>query len=249
MLDTTTTFGGELPDWLARRAETHPAHPALLVGEVAWTFAELDARVAAAAATLAALEVGAGQRVALLARNGAAFVVAVHALGRLGAVLVPLNTRLATGELAWQLGDCGVTLLLHDAEHADAAAAAAAGSPGCRLHELGSPDSAGAGAAVPLRERIALDAVQSIVYTSGTTGRPKGALLTWGNHWWSAIGSALKARWTICNRPNRPSARRSIVRRWPPRRRNSKRPVGSGRRRLPAPPRSAPMSRRKGPSG
>jgi O-succinylbenzoic acid--CoA ligase len=192
LFDTTTAFGGELPEWLARRAATHPAHPALLVGEVAWTFAELDARVAAAAGRLAALGVGAGQRVALLARNSAAFVVAVHALGRLGAVLVPLNTRLATGELAWQLGDCGAALLLHDVEHADAAEAAAAGSPGCRLHELGPLGPVGTGVGGPQRERIALDTVQSIVYTSGTTGLPKGALLTWGNHWWSAVGSALQ---------------------------------------------------------
>jgi o-succinylbenzoate---CoA ligase len=192
MFDTTTTFGGALPDWLARRAETHPSHPALLAGDVAWTFAELHARVAAGAGALAALGVVAGQRVALLARNGAAFVVAVHALGRLGAVLVPLNTRLATGEIAWQLRDCGAALLLHDAEHAGAALAAGVESPGCRLHELGPLGPVGAGGMAKSRERIVLDAVQSIVYTSGTTGRPKGALLTWGNHWWSAVGSALQ---------------------------------------------------------
>ena len=107
-------------------------------------------------------------------------------------MLVPLNTRLATGEIAWQLRDCGALLLLHDAAHADASIRSCSESPGCRLHELGPLGPVGAGVAAPRRDRIALDAVQSIVYTSGTTGRPKGALLTWGNHWWSAIGSALQ---------------------------------------------------------
>jgi O-succinylbenzoic acid--CoA ligase len=192
LIDSGPAFTNELPDWLARRAETHPAHPALLAGDISWTFAELAARVEEAAGALAGLGVGTGQRVALLARNGPAFVVAVHAIGRLGAVLVPLNTRLATGELAWQLGDCGATLLLHDAQHAGAAHAVAAESPGCRLCELGPLGLPNTGSVAPLRQRISLDAVQSIVYTSGTTGRPKGALLTWGNHWWSAVGSALQ---------------------------------------------------------
>src|SRR5690554_2847914 len=63
---------------------------------------------------------------------------------------------------------------------------------------------AGAGAAAGLRTRIFLDDVHSIVYTSGTTGRPKGAMLTFGNHWWSAVGSVLNLglvpgdRWLAC---------------------------------------------------
>ncbi len=187
-----TGFAGELPDWLERRAETHPMQLALLAGEVRWTFAELLTRVAAAAGVLTTLGVRAGERVALLARNGAAFVVTVHALGRLGAVLVPLNARLTPAELGWQLRDCGATLLLHDAAHAEAAGSAVAGVAGCRLYAVGAHGPRGEGAATPGRGRIALDAIQSVIYTSGTTGLPKGAFLTWGNHWWSAVGSALQ---------------------------------------------------------
>ncbi|MFN8539025.1 MAG: o-succinylbenzoate--CoA ligase [Thermomicrobiales bacterium] len=96
------------------------------------------------------------------------------------------------GELAWQLRDCAAPLLLHDAEHAVAATAILAELPGCQLHELSLHGPVGPGVPIPPRERLDLTAVQSIVYTSGTTGRPKGALLTWGNHWWSAIGSSLQ---------------------------------------------------------
>lgn len=181
-----------LHDWLSRRAETHPAHPALLAEEATWTFAELAERVMGAAGVLAALGVGAGDRVALLARNGPAFVATVHALGRLGAVLVPLNARLTADELAWQLSDCGASLLLHDAAHAVAAEQAGAGLPDARRHELGPLGPVGPTITPPQHAGIALDAIQSIIYTSGTTGRPKGALLTWGNHWWSAVGSALQ---------------------------------------------------------
>ncbi|MGN6675006.1 MAG: AMP-binding protein, partial [Thermomicrobiales bacterium] len=105
MLDIPSPFTTKLPDWLTRRAATHGDQLSLLCGDVAWSFAELHARVGVATAVLAAAGVVAGDRVALLARNSPAFVVTVHALGRLGAVLAPLNARLAPEELAWQLAD------------------------------------------------------------------------------------------------------------------------------------------------
>lgn len=183
---------GELPDWLRRRAELQPTQLALLAGPVAWTFGELDQRATDAARCLATRGVGPGTRVALLAGNGPAFVVTVHAIGRLGATLVPLNTRLTAAEIAWQLADVGTGLLLHDRAQAEVACAAVAELPNVGRIELGpfGPEGPCDEAAV-LRDRIALDAMHSIVYTSGTSGRPKGALLTWGNHWWSAVGSAL----------------------------------------------------------
>lgn len=181
-----------LPDWLARRALTHARQPALLTNSLTWTFAELDARVSDAARRLAASGVAAGDRVALLAGNGPAFVVVAHALGRLGATLVPLNLRLSPAELAWLVRDVKATLLLHDAVYAPLATATARAVPGLRLVQLGPEGPEGpADARVQLRDRIALDAVHSIIYTSGTTGRPKGAMLTYGNYWWSAVGSAL----------------------------------------------------------
>lgn len=118
-----TTSGIVIQDWLAHRAAVSPDRLALDAGRVRWTFAELDRQASAMARRLAALGIRAGDRVALLLSNGPTFVALVHAAPRLGAVLVPLNTRLAAPELAWQLGDAGARLLIHDEQHAELAAA------------------------------------------------------------------------------------------------------------------------------
>jgi O-succinylbenzoic acid--CoA ligase len=143
-----------------------------VAGGRTWTFATLDAQVDAAADALD-VDVCAGQRVAIRAANSAGFVVAVHALMRLGAVIVPVNTRLAEPEVAWELTDAGVSRVLRDAD-LDALLERTASHAQARR-----------------TRRFDLHAWHSIVYTSGTTGRPKGAILTYGNHWWSAVASAL----------------------------------------------------------
>ncbi|HEY8418655.1 MAG TPA: o-succinylbenzoate--CoA ligase [Limnochordales bacterium] len=216
-----TSGNTRLPDWLGRRAHLSPGGLALIADEGQWTFRDLDALAQQVAGRLAELGVRAGDRVALLLSNSPNFVVWVHALPRVGAVLVPLNTRLAPAELAWQLADVGAAALVHDAAHADKALAIARELPGvvrvglpsddepARLvveRPLSSPMAAPMpeGAAQSLRDWVDLGAVHSIIYTSGTTGRPKGAQLTYGNHWWSAIGSCLNLglmpgdRWLAC---------------------------------------------------
>jgi O-succinylbenzoic acid--CoA ligase len=179
-----------MPDWLRRRARLTPHRLALRAGSERLSFRELDQRVDLAAAELARRGVTAGSRVALLLGNGVPFAVLIHALARLRAVAVPLNARLAPPELAWQLGDCRATVLVCDAPRIDAADA-----PGLIRLEAGAV----AGASVERRPRVPADPepgiepqrTQGIIYTSATSGRPKGVMLTYGNHWWSAVGSAL----------------------------------------------------------
>ncbi len=201
-----------LPDWLAHRAAAAPARAALVARGRTWNFAELDAEASRAARQLAALGARAGDRVATLLPNGAAPAVLAHAALRLGATLVPLNVRLTPAELAWQLGDAAPRALVADARTAALARAAcdalpAATAPAMTLaSEAGGPSVLGAAAEaeVPLQLAHDPERVLATLYTSGTTGRPKGAMLTVGNFWWSAVGSALNLgagpddRWLAC---------------------------------------------------
>lgn len=184
--------GDFVPDWLARRAATHRGQAALTFDGRTWTFDQLDAAAADAAAALASLGVLPGHRVALLARNGPGFVATVHAAARLGAILLPLNVRLTPAELAWQLGDAGAALLVCDAANEDLAREASAIAGGVPISLLGDHGTGGGRAASPIvGVGYTLSRVQGIVYTSGTTGRPKAAQLTFGNWWSGACGSAL----------------------------------------------------------
>ena len=171
----------------------------MVCGEARWSFRELDEQVAVRAGELRARGVRAGTNVAVLMRNGATLVTALHALSRLGAVIVPLNTRLTPAELRWQLADSRAAHLLHDDAHA-----AVVQSFNTPCIAVNSHQSSIISHPHPFTLHLPLDHPHSIIYTSGTTGQPKGATLTVGNHWWSAVGSALNLglhaddRWLAC---------------------------------------------------
>ncbi|MFL5627471.1 MAG: o-succinylbenzoate--CoA ligase [Ktedonobacteraceae bacterium] len=200
-----------LPDWLARCAENRPGHLAIQCDQAQWSFAELDHQASRLARQLATIGVQQGNRVALLAANGLPYAAFVHALTRLGATLVPLNLRLTLEELCWQVRDVHASLLVCDANYASLAAEIGLAVPQLPLATLANkpqrsetvlselPESD-----VPLRTLIDLSATQAILYTSGTAGQPKGALITYGMQWWNAVGSALNLghnlddRWLAC---------------------------------------------------
>jgi len=196
-----------MPDWLWQRAILSPQRLALIFGSERWTFAELDRQVDAVARSLAELEMKPGDRVALLLRNTPRFVELVHAIPRVGAIVVPLNTRLAGPELRWQMEDVGAAALVYDEAHSEAARALADAWPSLRAipaAELGLVSAETTGPRQTAATPVDLSAVHTIIYTSGTSGRPKGAALTFGNHLWSAVGSALNLglnsndRWLAC---------------------------------------------------
>ncbi len=196
MIISSTTL---LPDWLTRCVQNRPSHLAVQFENVRWSFADLDHATTRLARQLATLSIGESSRVALVAANSLHFVSCVHALTRLGAILVPLNTRLSVDELRWQVRDAQVTLLIHDGEHATVAAQLVEDTPHITRATFSATGNTDAlvvldtltEAEISLRTLIDLNATQAILYTSGTTGTPKGALITYGMQWWNALGSAL----------------------------------------------------------
>jgi fatty-acyl-CoA synthase len=167
----------------------NPAGVALRQGERAVTFAELARRVDGRAGALAGLGVEPGERVAYLGPNDIATFETFFATARLGGIFVPLNIRLSGPEIAYMLGDCGARVLVYGPECADLATAAdPAGAGVTHLVSVAGSCPAGGqryddlvgGGSAP-QAAVGLDDDAVILYTSGTTGRPKGAVLTHGN--------------------------------------------------------------------
>ncbi|MEU4657851.1 long-chain fatty acid--CoA ligase [Streptomyces sp. NPDC023723] len=181
--------------WPARRARRTPGRTAVIHHDTQLTYADLHERVLRLAHALRSRGVARGDRVAYLGPNHPAFLETLFAAGVLGAVFVPLNTRLATPELAYQLADSGSTVLIHDTGHARTAAAALADGPVRHRITLGTAAAGALGyemlvtgaTSEPLDEPVAPDDPCVIMYTSGTTGRPKGAVLTHANLTWNSV--------------------------------------------------------------
>ncbi len=190
-----------MQDWLIARTQATPHATALIIGEAQWRYSELNRLVDAYAIGLIAHGVTPGQHVALLLPNGLAYLCLIHACARVGAVLVPLNTRLTPAELGWQVGQSDAALLVY-AEVFTTTVAQVAVDGNCRVVPV--PDLQGAETEFLGKTQFLMDAPQAIVYTSGTTGRPKGAVLTFANHFWGATASSYRLgllphdRWLSC---------------------------------------------------
>jgi fatty-acyl-CoA synthase len=171
--------GDNFASCVAAHARQAPERPAVRDAERALSYAAFEARCARAAGALLARGVSRGERVALLLGNRSATLEVVLAAARLGAIAVPLNTRLAPPEVAEQLDDARPALLLHEdglAPLAEAGCAAARRAPA----RLGvAAWQAALAAAAPHDEIAAVSPEEPMIlmYTSGTTGVPKGALL------------------------------------------------------------------------
>ena len=183
--------------WTARRARLGPDRPALEDAERALDYAALEARCARLAGWLRGVGVGPGERVALLLGNRSATLEAVLAAARIGALAVPVNARLAPPEIRQLLDDCTPRLLLHEATLAAIAEAACAGAarPPQRLEVGGRPDAyeAALAASEPWHDVAAVspDDPMMIMYTSGTTGVPKGAVLPHRKTLFNSLNAAL----------------------------------------------------------
>jgi fatty-acyl-CoA synthase len=180
-----------LGSWPFRRRRLSPEHVALAQEGAERTYAELDDRCRRLAAALRDLGVAHGDRVAYLGPNYPALLETLFASAALGAIFVPFNWRLTAAELAYIASDCGATVLLHASHLADTAEAVATDDATAIRHtiDVGSAFE-GLVASAPahdLDEPVALDDPALILYTSGTTGRPKGATLSHANVTWNCL--------------------------------------------------------------
>jgi O-succinylbenzoic acid--CoA ligase len=170
-----------LDNWLAQRAQTCPDRSAVIADGLELTYAELESEATSAARRLAARGARRGATVALRLDPGLEYVVLLHALMKLGCVAYPINTRLSEPEIDAELARAEPVLTV------------ARGSD-VTLTE----------ADLPLLGEHDLSELHCRILTSGTAGEPRPIGLTYGNHLWSAVGSAFNLgveptdRWLCC---------------------------------------------------
>jgi len=173
---------------IARHAHEKPGAACLRFRGESVTWSQLRDRVSAVAAAMARRGVTAGQRVAIMMTNRPEFLETMFAANALGAIVVPINFRLAPDEVAFILTDSGAELLVVDQATGPAAAAARAAC-GREIGFVSVGDTDGADpyflaspvAGQPPLADVPEDSPALIMYTSGTTGRPKGAVISHQN--------------------------------------------------------------------
>ncbi|MEM8924203.1 MAG: AMP-binding protein [Actinomycetota bacterium] len=182
--DVDHPAGATLDRWIERVGEAMPSATAFVTDDGSIAYADLHRRVRITAGGLVASGVGHGDRVAFCGLNRVELFETLFACARLGAVLVPFNNRLTAGELAYQIVDCTPTVVLttdgFDGLLTEAVIAAdLVEAPAVRSldRQPFGPDDDAVDAIEPPSTGTIADPVL-MVYTSGTTGRPKGAVLT-----------------------------------------------------------------------
>ncbi|WP_449537344.1 o-succinylbenzoate--CoA ligase [Ferdinandcohnia sp. Marseille-Q9671] len=173
----------EIPNWLKQRSFLTPNRIAVKMEQTEVSFLALHNRVEKMANQLTSAGINKDDVVAVLMKNSIEMIEIIHALKYIGAVTVLLNVKLTSNELAFQINDSSAKVIITEDQLVEKVS---------DFHTLLIKDIQ----VLPekkctIQETFSLDAVDTIMYTSGTTGKPKGVIHTYGNHWWSAIGSSL----------------------------------------------------------
>jgi O-succinylbenzoic acid--CoA ligase len=174
-----------MQNWLTAQTIAQPDGIALIADGQTWTFRALNEAAQRLAGWLVAEGIEKGDRVAALMPNCAEAILLIHAVAKIGAVLVPLNTRQTAAEWRTPLHITAARVLI---AHPETQITAEQLSDVARVLpiNLDYPDP------LVAEVEIDLDALQAIIFTSGTTGQPKGAALTFGNQWYGAWASAAR---------------------------------------------------------
>ncbi|MEC7762125.1 MAG: AMP-binding protein [Pseudomonadota bacterium] len=193
MRDTVEELGNPraLAAWFEKRASLSASNPAITYEDVTWSYGDLAARVRAASSVFHAQGVRRGDRIGTLCQNRPDVIVCLLAAARLGAIFVPLNFRLTAPELDYVINNAELHTLVVGPEYTDLIEGLRDRLP-CKFYaqfgtsHRGFPvyetllDQAGR---APDRVDVADSDVAALLYTSGTTGKPKGAMVTHGNIW------------------------------------------------------------------
>ena len=193
--------------WLYKRSLLSGEREAVVDGSRRLNYQELNRRVNRLARSLQVLGLKHGERCAILAYNCVEYVEVIFAVAKIGVVLVPLNWRLLPTELAFNLSDSGAETLIFDGEFAETAAQLKEHASIKREVVLGNQAVQKAAAYEDLLacqaddepkadQPIGLDTAHIIMYTAGTTGRPKGAILSQGASFWNATNLTLDMHFT-----------------------------------------------------
>lgn len=197
-------------NWLHMRATSTPKSPAIICAEGCYTYQELAAHVNRAAHLLVEDGVKSGQHVAVMLPTCAEYIVIIHALSQVGAVLVPLNLRLDIKLLRDQLGQANCTHIVSSPKSNSVAKQLAMDFQSTSIDDLvdlrtpATPSALSPDRQWSLMASVENGSIHSIIFTSGTTGHPRGVQLTYTNHFASATASAYRLgvlpsdRWLLC---------------------------------------------------
>ncbi len=188
--------------WLTKRELLNGNREAVIEGGRRLTYLKLNRRVNRLSRALQGMGLKYGDRCAVLAYNCLEYVEVLFAAAKLGLIVVPLNWRLAPAEWDFILNDSGTETLLFDPEFAGKLEGLRGRTPVRRLAALGGKrvgealsyeeSLSGAGEGEPEPDKpVDLNTPHIIMYTAGTTGRPKGAVLGQGASFWNAVNMSL----------------------------------------------------------
>jgi len=188
--------------WLSKRESLSGDKEAVVDGETRFTYKELNGRVNRLSQYLKSMGMKKGERIAMLAYNCVEYVEVIFAAAKLGLILVPLNWRLSTAELAFNITDSGAVVLIFGKEFSDPVKSLKDKTPIKHMLVLGETQilksktyegalKASSSQEPDIEAGVGLETPHIIMYTAGTTGRPKGAVLSQGASFWNAVNLEL----------------------------------------------------------
>ncbi|WP_312095698.1 o-succinylbenzoate--CoA ligase [Niallia sp.] len=180
-----------LPNFIKNRASLTPDREAIVYNDDRLTFKELYEKAYYHAGILTAFGVKDTDYVGFLVKSDLETVLHLNAMQIIGAKAVLLNNRLTAKEMAYQLKDANVTFLITEECFRERAIQLEEGLEISVFYKERIKESTYIDPQE--KDHITLDETCTIMYTSGTTGLPKGVIQSYGNHWWSAVGNTLNA--------------------------------------------------------